>query len=206
MEDPRVARTRAAVLDAATELLVDGGPNAVTVDAIVTRSGVAKSTIYRHWESRDEILLAVFETCAPNPPTIDDTLPFDAALRTFVNDVVSRLSDPQWARMLPVMLMLKYHEGGIAALEHRLENSQRDIVAVALQRGVGEGVLRPGLDVEQATAHLVGPLLFAHLTGSVELTPEFADRTVDVFLAGYGSAADGQAVDGVGDAASLVQA
>ena len=38
-------------------------------------------------------------------------------------------------------------------------------------------------------AHLVGPLLCAHLTGSVKLTPEFADRTVDVFLAGYGSTA-----------------
>jgi AcrR family transcriptional regulator len=188
MEDPRVARTRAAVLEAATELLVEGGPNALTVDAIVARSGVAKSTIYRHWESRDEILLAVFEICAPNPPAFDGSLPFEGALRKFARAVAELMSDPQWARIIPVMLMLKYHEGGIAALEDRLEDRQRDALAAAMQRGVDEGVLRAGLDVEQATAHLVGPLLFARLTGAVQLTPEFADRTVDVFLAGYTSA------------------
>jgi AcrR family transcriptional regulator len=187
MGDPRIARTRAAVLDAATELLVEGGPAAVTVDAIVARSGVAKSTIYRHWEARDDILVAVFEACAPNPPTFDESLPFENALRRYVRDVSNLLTDPQWARMIPVMLMLKYHEGGIAALEHRLEDRQRDAVVVALQRGVEEGLLRPGFDVDQAMAHLVGPLLFAHLTGAVPLTPEFADRTVDVFLAACGS-------------------
>ena len=53
-------RTREAVLTAATDLLVEGGPSAVTIDAVVARSGVAKSTIYRHWESRDEVLVAVF--------------------------------------------------------------------------------------------------------------------------------------------------
>jgi AcrR family transcriptional regulator len=185
MEDPRIVRTRAAVLDAAAELLVEGGPGAVTVDAIVTRSGVAKSTIYRHWEARDDILLAVFERCAPSPPTFDEALPFEEALRKFARDVSDLLSDPDWARMVPVMLMLKYHERGIAALEHRIEDGQRKAVGLALQRGVDEGLLPVGLDLEQAMAHLMGPLLFAHLTGAVELTPEFADRTVDVFLAGY---------------------
>src|SRR5687767_10053529 len=46
--DGRIARTRSAVLRSATDLLMEGGPSAVTIDAIVARSGVAKSTIYRH--------------------------------------------------------------------------------------------------------------------------------------------------------------
>ena len=37
--DARVARTHAAVMQAATDLLVEGGPNAMTVDAVVARSG-----------------------------------------------------------------------------------------------------------------------------------------------------------------------
>ena len=173
------------MLEAATELLVEGGPTAVTVDSIVVRSGVAKSTIYRHWESRDEILLAVFESCAPNPPSLDTSLPYAEGLRAFVRGITELLNEPQWARMIPVLLMLKHHEGGIAALEGRLEDRQRDAVAAAMQRGVDEGVLRADLDVDQAAAHLIGPLLFAHLVGAVALTPAFADQTVDVFLAGY---------------------
>lgn len=53
--DARVARTHAAVMQAATDLLVEGGPNAMTVDAVVARSGVAKSTVYRHWATRDDL-------------------------------------------------------------------------------------------------------------------------------------------------------
>ena len=68
MVDARVARSRAAVVRAATDLLVEGGPSAVTIDAIVARSGVAKSTIYRHWASRDDVLLDVMESCAPVSP------------------------------------------------------------------------------------------------------------------------------------------
>ena len=79
--DPRIARTRAAVVRAATDLLVEGGPSAVTVDAIVARSGVAKSTIYRHWESRDEILLSVIEQCLPQLATPPDDLPFEPGKR-----------------------------------------------------------------------------------------------------------------------------
>ena len=54
--DPRVARSRASLLEAATDLLVDGGPRAVTVDAVSERSGVAKSTLYRHFPSRDDLV------------------------------------------------------------------------------------------------------------------------------------------------------
>ena len=57
--DPRIARTQKAVIDAATDLLVEGGPAALTMDAVVARSGVAKSTLYRHWETRDALVAAM---------------------------------------------------------------------------------------------------------------------------------------------------
>jgi AcrR family transcriptional regulator len=185
-EDPRIVRTRNAVLHAATDLLVEGGPAAVTMDAVVARSGVAKSTIYRHWSSRDEVLVDVFAHCAPNLEVPDAELPFEGALRAFVSSIVTHFSDPQWARIVPALLMLKSHAHGVEDLEKRLEKNQSDALAAVLKRGIDEGVLRAGLDVDEAVAHLVGPLLFAHLTGSVPLDHAFADRTVDVFLAAYG--------------------
>ena len=42
------------------------------------------------------------------------------------------------------------------------------------------------IDVAEARTHLLGPLLFAHLTESVALDEGFADRTVERFLAAYG--------------------
>jgi TetR/AcrR family transcriptional regulator, regulator of autoinduction and epiphytic fitness len=183
--DPRVSRSRAAVIRAATDLLVEGGPSAVTIDAIVARSGVAKSTIYRHWQSRDEVLLAVIQSCAPQIPEPDPDADVVPALREVVQVMADSLNDPEWARVLPALLMLKHHEAGIAAMNDKLEHEQDMVLTTLLRRGATEGVLRADLDPHEAVASLIGPLLFAHLTESVKIDTDFVDRTVDNFLAAH---------------------
>ncbi len=180
-----MSRTRAAVLRTATDLLVEGGPYAVTIDAIVARSGVAKSTIYRHWQSRDEVLLAVIESCAPQLPEPDPDTDVVDALREVMHAMVGALNDPEWARVVPALLMLKNHEAGIKAIDERLEHEQDMVVTMLIERAVKEGVLASGLDVQEAITMLLGPLLFAHLTESVPLDEPFADRTLDRFLLAY---------------------
>jgi AcrR family transcriptional regulator len=173
------------VIRAATDLLVEGGPNAVTVDAIVHRSGVAKSTIYRHWESRDDILVSVIESCAPAIPMPDPDTDVVDALRGVVHAMADALNDPEWARVLPALLMLKNHESGIAAMNDRLEHEQEQALTLLLNRAATEGVLRSDVDSQEAVTMLVGPLLFAHLTESVKLDKAFVDRALDNFLKAY---------------------
>jgi hypothetical protein len=48
--------------------------------------------------------------------------------------------------------------------------------------GVADGCLPADADIEQIAAQLVGPLVFAHLTGRPPVTEEFAQRIVDDFL------------------------
>lgn len=180
--DARVVRTRANVLRAATDLLVEGGPSAVTIDAIVTRSGVARSTIYRHWDTRDDVLLAVIESCAPQIQPPDPALGFEAALRQLTAEFRLMLSDPDWARVLPALLTLRHQQHGIADLEQRMEETQEDALGDVLRLGVEEGRLSPDVDTERAVAVLVGPLLFAVLVGKPEVDEAFCDHVVDGFL------------------------
>jgi TetR/AcrR family transcriptional regulator of autoinduction and epiphytic fitness len=180
--DPRIARTRAAVLRAATDLLVEGGTNAVTIDAIVTRSGVAKSTIYRHWNSRDEVLLSVIESCAPHIEVPDESLPFEAALRLLLNQLARTLGDPEWARVVPALAALRNQDHGIAQLEQRIEAKQEDALDSVLRRGVDEGRLRPDIDLDRAAAVLVGPLLFASLVEKPAVDDALGEHVVDLFL------------------------
>ena len=181
--DARIVRTRAAVVRTATELLVEGGPSAVTVDAVVARSGVAKSTVYRHWDSRDDLLLDVIRTNVPAIAPPDPALPFEPALRAFIAEVVDRLTDPHWTRLLPAMLMLKQHEPAVALIEGELREREAGAVADVIARGVAEGFLPDGLDPNEAITQLYGPLVFAQLTDVVELSPALGDRVVDWFLA-----------------------
>src|SRR3954451_18071153 len=55
-DDPRARRSRAAALTAATELLVEGGPERVTHAAVAVRAGVGRATVYRHWPDQQSLL------------------------------------------------------------------------------------------------------------------------------------------------------
>lgn len=139
--DPRIVRTREAVLDAATALLVEGGPDAVTMDGVVQRSRVAKSTIYRHWSGRDELLTEVFDHNAPHIDTPPVELGFREALEYVMAQVVDALNDPRWSELMPALMLLKMHEAGPARLEAELKDEQAQALTEALRRGVAEGIV-----------------------------------------------------------------
>ena len=50
--DPRVVRTRADVLQATIDVLVDEGWDAVTHPHVARVAGYSKATLYAHWEDR----------------------------------------------------------------------------------------------------------------------------------------------------------
>lgn len=183
--DARIARTRDAVMRAATDLLVEQGPQGLTVDAVVARSGVAKSTVYRHWADRDALVADVFNVCAPHLVEPDPDTPFEEALRQLVRSSLEFLTDERWRRLVPALLVLKSEKTEIAAIEDQMNRDQADIFGNVLRRGVAEGVLRPGVtdDLDLAITLLAGPILMAALTDLVPMDQLLADRVVDQFLA-----------------------
>jgi AcrR family transcriptional regulator len=58
---PKPAGARERILATAYDLFSRHGPAAVGVDAIVARSGVAKMSLYRHFRSKDELVIAFLE-------------------------------------------------------------------------------------------------------------------------------------------------
>ncbi|MDO8105643.1 TetR/AcrR family transcriptional regulator [Isoptericola sp. b441] len=69
--DPRVVRSRAAVLAAATQLLATDGVAGTTIEAVAARSGVAKTTIYRHWPDQRALVRDAFGVALPMPAAPD---------------------------------------------------------------------------------------------------------------------------------------
>src|SRR4051794_31831389 len=55
------ADARERILAAAYELFSRRGIRAVGIDAIITESGVARMTLYRHFASKDELVLAFLQ-------------------------------------------------------------------------------------------------------------------------------------------------
>jgi len=183
--DPRITRTQQAVVAAATELLVEGGPDALTVDGIVARSGVAKSTIYRHWKTRDDLVVEVFSSCAPHIDMPPEGLPFEDALRDLARRLVATLSDERWRRLVPALLLLKLQDPDLARVNDQLESEQSRVFTRVIRQGVEEGVLAPEVldDMERHMTLLVGPIVMAALMGTIDADTPLADEAVEQFLA-----------------------
>jgi AcrR family transcriptional regulator len=54
-----LGRRADALLDAAVELLVAGGSSRIRIEDVAARAGVGKGTVYLHWSSREQLLVAV---------------------------------------------------------------------------------------------------------------------------------------------------
>lgn len=183
--DPRVARSHRKLLAAATQLLVEAGPAAVTVDAVVERSGVAKSTLYRHWASRGELLLDVMRAHLPCIDDPDLSLGFEAALRVQLAAVADAFVDPEWACILPALIALQRHEPELTELFAADRRAHLDVLASVLDLGVAEGHLPPGIDVQLAADLLIGPLVLATIDGDLTRVRDLAGHSAERFIASY---------------------
>ncbi len=188
--DPRVARSRQKLIDAATALLVESGPAAVTVDAVAERSGVAKSTLYRHWPSRNELLLAVLRANVPSLGAPDLSVGFETALHALLSTVADTFTDPEWARILPALLALRQHQPELTELFDADHQAQLCVLGSVLDVGVAEGRLPADIDVQVAADLLIGPLLFVTLVGDHDRVHELARHSAERFIASYAGLAD----------------
>lgn len=182
-EDPRPGRSRARLLDAATELLVEAGPSGVTVDAVAERSGVAKSTLYRHWRSRTDLLVDVIRCNMPDPGPPDAAADFETALRAWVRTGAVMLAAPGWARILPALMALQQHDPELHALVDADHAGKIAVLTEILERGVTEGRIGAAIDPVRAVQLLIGPLLFAVISGETDQLDALAEDVVDRFIA-----------------------
>jgi AcrR family transcriptional regulator len=60
-EDRRIGRTRRLMHEALMSLIIEKGYEAVTVQDILDRANVGRSTFYAHFRDKDELLLSSFE-------------------------------------------------------------------------------------------------------------------------------------------------
>lgn len=98
--DKRVERSRASVLKEAYALLIQAGIGGVSVDEISRRSGVSKTTIYRHWRSRSALLL---DACSKLGGAVDapETGTVEGDLDLLARCLTQELRVAGWATILP---------------------------------------------------------------------------------------------------------
>lgn len=184
-ENPRVQRSQARIIEATIDLIVEEGAQAVTVDAIADRSGVAKSTLYRHWRSIDALLLDVFRASVPPVFEPDPDVSFEDALRQQVAAVGTSLADPRYVRLLPDLVALRQQYPELGDLADRDRSAKEETLGRILAAGAAAGSVPEDLDVRTVVPTLLGPMIMCALFGEPERICEVGSYAVERFLASY---------------------
>lgn len=183
--DPRVARSRAAVLSVAVEILVEGGAPALTIEAVVKRSGVARSTIYRHWPRRIDLVADTFRTLIPPlvaAPTAGD---LRTRLRAVLRILAEQINDERYAAVVPAVLDSATRDPELAEFRDVFARSQRAPLDTVLREATATGELPADLDHDGAISALVGPLLFRRVVLAQNVDAAYADQLIDAFLTAH---------------------
>lgn len=183
--DPRVARSQSRVLDAVANLLVTEGVRGVTIDAVVARSGVARATVYRHWPSRQALVLAGLNHLLPPPATAIETHGSLAErLVAYLTGLARQLSEEAWAYALPALLDAARRDPDIEHATTQFVEERRAPLLTLVNEAVQSGELAP-MDVQIATDELVGPLVYRRLISSQPLDRALCSQIVTDFLHGH---------------------
>lgn len=177
--DPRVARSRAAVIDATLDLLAEVGYAGVSIDAIAKRSGVARTTIYRHWPSLAELVQDA-ATSTMGIKVVDDTGDPRADLTAHLRMLVDKLTNSDWGRLLPTVVDAASRDAGVAELQRRSTAERRGAAMAIARRGVERGQLRDDVDIELIGEMVAGVLFTRHLVTHLPVTDELVDELLDL--------------------------
>ena len=186
---PRDPQCDVAIVGATLELLAEGGYGALTMEAVASRAGVGKATLYRRFPGKEQLVIDAVATLteAPEP---DREMGVREELVAML-EALRRKTDSLAGKIFPRLvgesadnpeLMQRYRE--------RVLLPRRQRFAAVLQRGVEEGLLRADLDVEHAIDLLIGPMAYRNMLspassgGDAPPGPDLARRIVDDVLAG----------------------
>jgi len=180
--DPRIERTRAAAIEAAVELLNAKGIDGITHRTVAESARVSRTTVYRHWPTRADLLRATFETMV-GPKHKEPTGHLRQDLIRFVDELAEHLRDVDQAKMFASIIERSQWDPVVAEVKRLMCSDGYDHLAAILENGLRDGEVRADLDLEIATDQLVGTVFTRCLISDRPIDTNFLERLIDEFLA-----------------------
>jgi AcrR family transcriptional regulator len=180
---PRSEESRRAALEAAVDLVAEGGLAAATFSAIAARAGVSRVTVYKWWGTPAALVLdALLEGNAASVEHSGSGSVRDA-LAHQMHALVALLTDDgrTGAALRAVTAQVAAEPGLRADLVGHWLGPRRAVAADLLRRGQRDGEVRAGIDVEAAVDVLFAPLYHRLLFGHGPVDDALVDHVLGLF-------------------------
>jgi AcrR family transcriptional regulator len=158
MARPLSTDARDKMLSAAQSIVMERGLDAYTIDAVAARSGVAKSTIYRHFASSNDLLLAALDNLVPEIHDVDTGVLRDD-LQRLMQQFVALAQEPRIHQLFSSVLQRAALDPDFARLQLALVAERKTPMRRAIQRGIASGEIDPTIDIDTVAALFEGPMV-----------------------------------------------
>lgn len=174
--DPRIERTRHAVRRATLDVLGDHGYAAFTVEAVARVARVAKSTIYRHWPTKLDLIADALETLNEQPRPGPARGTAREQVDQLLEHLASAFADSALSACMPALIEAAEHHPEVADFLHGYSARRRQTLVDVIQRGIDSGELPSHLDADLAALALAGPVVYCRTLTPDPLPVESARR------------------------------
>lgn len=146
------------MLAAATELLLTLGTAGFTIDEVARRSGVAKTTIYRHFPSGMKLLIAALDSTIA-PFGTPDTGSLRDDLCEFVSQCLPTFTDPAVRPLMLDILAKASRHPELHKLHQAMVKERMGPLRTIFERAQARGEIGPDLAFEEACDLIEGPFI-----------------------------------------------
>jgi AcrR family transcriptional regulator len=178
----RTARTTTAVLAAAIEELSVHDYADISVESIAARAGVHKTTVYRRWGSKVEIIRQALADAASAHIQVPDTGSVESDLLLLAQAVRGVLSGPRGA-ITTALIVGALSSAELAGVMRQFWEVRLEAISVIIDRAVRRGELPAGTDPAALMRTMSAPLFYQLLVAQVPVTEADANLSTRATLA-----------------------
>ena len=175
--DDRVRRSKERVLRATSELLTESGLGGVSVEEVSRRSGVAKTTIYRHWATRADL---VIDACSQisTKQDVPDTGSFEGDITAFLTSMATLLCTARWSSVVPSIIDAAERDPDMAQIHSIIQRGHAAPLQEIITRAARNGEIPISTDPSTMIAALLGPLFYRRWFSREPLDDTFVKAVV----------------------------
>lgn len=181
MPRPLSGAARDKMIAAAQDVIAEHGVDGFTVDEVARRSGVAKTTIYRHFESGAALAVHALDRMIEDFPSFD-TGSLRGDLEAFLHGILGHINDPAIRQAMSGLFAVSAREPEFARVHRALLDERKAPLRTAFQRAMARGELSPETDIDLAISMFEGTLVYRRGLLDEEVTSNDAQALVAIML------------------------
>lgn len=162
MARPLSQTARTQMMQTAADLALEVGVNRFTVDEVSKRSGIARTTIYRHFATSNQLLVAALDEITPTPAA-PDTGSLRGDLLEFLASLVPVFADRQVRALFLDILAAASREPELMELHQSMMDKRATSSRAIFERAQDRGEIAPHFEYKDAFLIFEAPLVMRGL-------------------------------------------